>query len=306
MSFFGMFKKGSTKPIAKMLSTTMSDLQSSMVNGEKYFREGINLAQQNKHESAIEYFSKSIDCNDGASGPFLNRGVVYHQLGMYEKAVKDYKKAIELETVEDTGSLDIAKRNLSLVYELIEDTRLEVDNFALTTSLAKSGDAEAQNNLGLLYANGEGVAQDIKQAAEWYRKAAAQGHAEAQVKLGMMYDLGYGVAQDYKQALEWIRKAAVQGHAKAQYNLGFMYSMGQGIAKDKVLAYMLYNLSAANADPLETLSRERIVIEMTPEQIEEGQELSANWKPGTPLPEKSKTGASGSSDKEAMDPEDLW
>ena len=83
----------------------------------------MNLAQENEQESAIECFSKSIDCNYGASGPFLNRGVVYYQLGMYEKAVKDYKKAIELETVEDTGSLDIEKRNLSRVYELIEDAR---------------------------------------------------------------------------------------------------------------------------------------------------------------------------------------
>jgi hypothetical protein len=29
---------------------------------------------------------------------------------------------------------------------------------------------------------------------------------------------------------------------------------------------------------------------MTPEQIEEGQALSASWKPGTPLPRSSRTG----------------
>jgi tetratricopeptide (TPR) repeat protein len=143
MSFFDMFKKTNTKTLAKKihentnhdpmieslnnviseteLSNILSDQQSSMVKGEEYFMEGINLAQDNKKESAIEAFTKSIDCNDGASGPFLNRGVVYHQLGIYEKAVKDYKKAIELETVENTGSLDIAKRNLALVNELIED-----------------------------------------------------------------------------------------------------------------------------------------------------------------------------------------
>ncbi len=138
-----MFKKVNTKTLAKKmrenpnndpmkdalnnlisetdLSNTLSDQQSSMVKGEKYFMEGISLAQENKKELAIESFTKSIDCNDGASGPYLNRGAVYHQLGKYEKAVKDYKKAIELETVESTGSLDIAKRNLELVYELIEE-----------------------------------------------------------------------------------------------------------------------------------------------------------------------------------------
>jgi len=37
---------------------------------------------------------------------------------------------------------------------------------------AEQGDAELQNNLGAMYANGEGVAQDDKQAAFWFCKAA--------------------------------------------------------------------------------------------------------------------------------------
>ncbi|HEY5139605.1 MAG TPA: hypothetical protein VIJ25_09880, partial [Methylococcales bacterium] len=37
---------------------------------------------------------------------------------------------------------------------------------------AEQGDAKAQNDLGVMYANGDGVAQDDKQAAFWFRKAA--------------------------------------------------------------------------------------------------------------------------------------
>src|SRR5262249_38889620 len=39
--------------------------------------------------------------------------------------------------------------------------------------------ASAMFNLGLLYANGWGVAQDYVRAREWYEKAAANGYAEA-------------------------------------------------------------------------------------------------------------------------------
>src|ERR1017187_3210827 len=39
----------------------------------------------------------------------------------------------------------------------------------------------AQFNLGLMYANGEGVTQNYAEAARWYRKAADQGDAKAQV-----------------------------------------------------------------------------------------------------------------------------
>jgi hypothetical protein len=51
----------------------------------------------------------------------------------------------------------------------------------------------AQNNLGWMYLNGKGVAQDDAEAAQWYRKAAEQGFADAQNMLGWMYQNGQGV-----------------------------------------------------------------------------------------------------------------
>ena len=41
--------------------------------------------------------------------------------------------------------------------------------------LAEQGDARAQYNLGVMYAEGEGVPQDYKAAVQWYRRAAEQG-----------------------------------------------------------------------------------------------------------------------------------
>jgi len=67
--------------------------------------------------------------------------------------------------------------------------------------LAKQGHAIAQYNLGLLYANGQGVPKDDAQARQWYEKAAAQGQADAQVYLGSLYDYGRGVPQDFKMAV---------------------------------------------------------------------------------------------------------
>ena len=45
------------------------------------------------------------------------------------------------------------------------------------TTEAKKGDAEAQTTLGGMYADGQGVAKDYKQAVKWYRKSAEQGFA---------------------------------------------------------------------------------------------------------------------------------
>ena len=76
---------------------------------------------------------------------------------------------------------------------------------------AEQGDAAAQFSLGVIYAKGQGVAQDYAEAAKWYRKAAEQGYTPAQCKLGTMYVQGHGVTRDYAEAVKWYRKAAEQG-----------------------------------------------------------------------------------------------
>jgi TPR repeat protein len=81
---------------------------------------------------------------------------------------------------------------------------------------------DAQHNLGVMYHNGEGVQQDFKQAAAWYRKAADQGMAEAQHSLATMYGQGKGVQQDFKQAALWLQKASEQGHTRADLGLGIL------------------------------------------------------------------------------------
>jgi TPR repeat protein len=98
--------------------------------------------------------------------------------------------------------------------------------------LADEGDADAQFNLGMMYAKGKGVPQSYAEALKWFRKAAEQGFAAARYNLGIMYDNGHGVPQSYAEAAKWYRKAADQGDASAQYNLGSMYVRGQGVPED--------------------------------------------------------------------------
>jgi len=114
--------------------------------------------------------------------------------------------------------------------------------------LAEQGHASAQGILGLMYANGQGVLKDDKEAVKWVRKAAEQGHASAQYNLGVMYDNGRGVLKDDKEAVKWYRKAAEQGHASAQYNLGVMYINGDGVLKDLSKAKYWTKKSYENPD----------------------------------------------------------
>ena len=109
---------------------------------------------------------------------------------------------------------------------------------------AEQGDAEAQNKLGAMYAYGERVPEDSREAVKWFRKAAEQGFAKAQYNLGVMYSKGKGVAEDDQEAVKWYHKAAEQGYASAQHNLGNMYLRGEGVAEDNQVAVKWYRKAA--------------------------------------------------------------
>ena len=98
--------------------------------------------------------------------------------------------------------------------------------------LAEQGIPQAQFNLGLSYANGEGVPQDSVEAVKWYQRAADQGLAEAQYNLGVAFDEGNGVKQDLVHAMTWYRKAAEQHFPSAESNLGLCYLEGRGVKQD--------------------------------------------------------------------------
>jgi TPR repeat protein len=87
--------------------------------------------------------------------------------------------------------------------------------FQLLNPLAAQGDADAQYDLGCLYANGEGVSQNVAQAVVWFAAAAARGMPPAEAVLGVMYSRGLGVPQDDELAGDWLRKAAAQNTAAA-------------------------------------------------------------------------------------------
>ena len=58
----------------------------------------------------------------------------------------------------------------------------------------ESGDVEAQFDL----AEKDWEKEDYEQAFYWYKKAAEQGDADAQNNLGIMYERGYGVKKYQK------------------------------------------------------------------------------------------------------------
>lgn len=157
------------------------------------------------------------------------------------------------------------------------------------------GSAIAANNLGAMYARGEGVLQSDDRAVQFFRKAAHRGlpyamltmaarartgdgmpqneamsffwyeraheagNAVASNDLAVMYQSGYGVRENDERAVELFAEALTRdaSYALAAYNLGAAYEAGEGVPADYVWARGYYALAfdAGDADAADDLGR---------------------------------------------------
>lgn len=88
---------------------------------------------------------------------------------------------------------------------------------------AAEGNAAAQRELAIRFAEGRDVAQDDAESLRWFRLAARRGDVEALYRLGQCYEKGIGVAPDPDRARKWYRRAAMKGHTAASAALKARY-----------------------------------------------------------------------------------
>ena len=130
-----------------------------------------------------------------------------------------------------------------------------VEKVRLTKEQAQQGDADAQYELGSMYANNisfpyRAIPQDYVAAVKWYTLAAEQGYARAQAALGSMYENSWpykgAIPQDYVEAVKWYTLAAEQGYA--QTSLGYMYVKGHGVEVNYSKADLLFKEDMENEE----------------------------------------------------------
>ena len=120
----------------------------------------------------------------------------------------------------------------------------------------------------------------FEEAMEAFLPAARSGNADAEELIGVMYALGLGVERDDVRAFEWYLRSAMKGHPGAQSGVGWYYEVGRGMpAPDLVRAYMWYVLSAIGGDPDAAISLEEVRKKMTPEEIEKAEILVDDYRP---------------------------
>ena len=50
------------------------------------------------YKTKLEFYTKALEINPNYTDALINRGLVYNELGEFDNSIKDYNKAIELDS----------------------------------------------------------------------------------------------------------------------------------------------------------------------------------------------------------------
>jgi localization factor PodJL len=138
--------------------------------------------------------------------------------------------------------------------------------------------APAQYRLGSLYEKGNGVKKDLDQARRLYRAAADAGNGKAMHNLAVLYAEGLEGKPDFRNAAEWFRQAAMRGIADSQYNVAILYARGLGVEQNLAESYKWFALAAQRGDQDAAKKRDDVSARLEPAQLTAAQQAAQSFK----------------------------
>lgn len=119
------------------------------------------------------------------------------------------------------------------------------DAIAAWRKAAGKGNTTAMVELGVLYADGNGVTKDEAQAKKLFERASQAGNPRGTMNLAALTERGGGAAMSPQAKRGLLEKAAANNSPEAQYQLGLMFAEGTGGSKDDAAARALYEKASA-------------------------------------------------------------
>jgi len=222
---------------------------------------GSVLSNLGRHSDAITAFDHSLDLNPLRAEVWDSRGDELGRLRRHDAALRCYERALELDERHEQAmfgkSLTLAVLGRTKEALIWADRILELNPFNSIAADLKVGllqqrgpipydrkDNLTAEDLGAMFASGDGVPKNYGEARRWYEKAAAEGSHEAMKQLAVLFANGSGVPQDYQRARFWFEKAVGFGNDDAMYRLGDLYNQGLGVPQDYKEAGRLFGQAA--------------------------------------------------------------
>jgi len=192
-----------------------------------YHNIGNVLNKQGEYESALEFYSKSLEINKSApegsdilvAGSYKNMGSVYNNQGDYEKALEFYSKSLELEKLvssEDHPGIATSFNNIGTVYFSQGEYDKALEYFFKALKIDQSFHRDNHPDLAIAFYNIAKVydsQREYDKALEYFSKSleirkGAYGDNHPDVALSY-HKIGsvYNAKEEYPKAIEYYLKA---------------------------------------------------------------------------------------------------
>lgn len=128
------------------LSRTLDNVTDDMNRSSVYFYLGNVLSEDDQHRKAVDAYGLSLEHYPNCIGNYYNRGIAFVELGEFDAAIKDFKKAVELNPKYDRAWL-----NLGATYGITGDVGAAEAAFEQVQILMKRTSTVLKNNLAYLH-----------------------------------------------------------------------------------------------------------------------------------------------------------
>eukprot|EP00614_Pseudopedinella_elastica_P002451 CAMPEP_0172595050 /NCGR_PEP_ID=MMETSP1068-20121228/14569_1 /TAXON_ID=35684 /ORGANISM="Pseudopedinella elastica, Strain CCMP716" /LENGTH=457 /DNA_ID=CAMNT_0013393387 /DNA_START=113 /DNA_END=1486 /DNA_ORIENTATION=- len=197
---------------------------------------------------------------------YFNRGVPANNAKYFNqfKGVKLWKDVAEAQTYVPAFER-LAEAYKTGIGVMEADPVKAADYYAKATN---SHVADAYSELAEMYEKGSGgMVKDEAKAAQQYQFSVDQGNDKAKYNLGHMYMDGRGVAQDKSKGEALFKEAVTNGNANAQYHQAILLSRRKGTDVFKAIGLLTHSARKGHAKARQQLDRIRAGEPILDEEI---------------------------------------
>ena len=176
---------------------------------------GLDVSGDIIHEQAKEKY---------ATG---NKDLALDQIDKALKLIPGHKNLLALKvSIEASFNPNSSFATAEKLYHGVDVTRNRARAAFYYKKAADLGHIQAMNDIGVAYADGDGIQQDDRLAMKWFEESAKLKNSEAMYNLALGYH--FSELRNPSKALPWVRQSAEAEYRPAYMLIGWMKTTGTG------------------------------------------------------------------------------